>query len=122
MLCDNKHSRHTGKVVFVVLSTDDDGIYRVSTHSTRTNPQKHQRKKPSERLRLETEHQDTALSMFKTIFKEKQKAGFRVLKNDESITIPNLKTMFKAKLKAKKSKPKVKEVKLEETTYRKLAL
>ena len=120
MCCDSNHGRHAGKVVVVELNSDDE-MYRVLTHSVRTNPQKHQRKKISSRIRLQTEHQEAALSMHKFILREKQKAGFRFLKNGEKIAVPNFKDIFNPTLKATKAKPKLREVKPEEPEYRKLS-
>jgi hypothetical protein len=120
MCCDSNHGRHAGKVVVVELNSDDE-MYRVLTHSVRTNPQKHQRKKISSRIRLQTEHQEAALSMHKSILCEKQKAGFRFLKNGEKIAVPNFKDIFNPTLKATKAKPKLREVKPEEPEYRKLS-
>jgi phage gp16-like protein len=122
LYCDRKNVRNTGKVTVVELTSNDDEVYSVLTHSVRTNPQKHQRKKLSSRIRLQTEYQETALSMFKSILAEKQKSGFRFLKNGEKIAVPHFKDIFNTELKAKKSKPRVKEIAPEQPTYRKLAI
>jgi hypothetical protein len=120
MYCDRKNARNTGKVAVVELNSSDDETYSVITHSVRTNPQKHQRKKLSSRIRLQTEHPETALSMFKAILAEKQKSGFRFLKNGEEIAVPHFKDIFNAKLKINKTKFKVRQVQLEQPEYRKL--
>lgn len=122
LYCDHDSSRNSGKVTVIELKSDDKEIYSVTTHTMRVNPQKHQRKKPSSRLRIESEYQETALSMFKAILIEKQKAGFRFLKNGEKIIVPQFKEIFNTNLKTYKSKPKIKDVEPEQPAYRKLAI
>jgi hypothetical protein len=115
MYCDShRRCRHAGKVVVVELK-NVDGRYTVLTHSVRLNPQKHQRKTLSSKTRLQTEQEHNAVSMYKAILSDKQKSGFRFLRNGERIDIPHFEKLFKPTTRKAKSQPA-------EPTYRKLAI
>jgi hypothetical protein len=115
MHCQNIAHRNAGKIAIIELS-NRNGTFIVQTHSVRKNPMKHQRKKLSSKIRLKTDHKETAMSMFNAILGEKQKAGFKFLANGENINIPHFEELFKPKA----NKPKKQNI--EQPTYRKLSV
>ena len=93
LYCDRR-GRHEGKVAVVELSYED-GTYKVLTHGLRANPERRQLRLPVSKTRLESEYEDNASAMFKSILAEKQKIGFRFLADGEKLTVPYFNEIFK---------------------------
>lgn len=102
LYCDRR-GRHEGKVTVVELSYAD-GIYKVLTHGLRANPERRQLRRPVSKMRLESEYEDNASTMFKAILTEKQKIGFRFLADGENLTVPYFNEIFKDTDRTEKNK------------------
>jgi hypothetical protein len=122
LYCDRANIRNKGKVAVVELSYED-GIYKVLTHGLRADPQKRQLRKPVSKMRLESEYEDNASTMFKSILAEKQKIGFRFLADGEKLNVPYFNEIFKDTDRTEKNKNTLKITQTNQVEeFRKLAI
>jgi hypothetical protein len=108
---EQRHKNYN-KVIVVDVSIDDNRVFMVKAHHFKIGVLRN----PITKVRLNSEHEELALSKFKEILQGKKKEGFRYLRSGESIDLVNFRKIFTDK---KVKKPKKTEAAKE---HRKLSV